>query len=138
MRSLTINCCGLATVHSNIYCCKLVAILKRLPLEVDYVCLQETHTTAESLTTHFAFHLEQAGWLYFFSHGTASSRGVAVLIHKHTSPNAKMIHSDSEGRVILVSAPTIRLTSTILLQILVPSASPPQKHQVNYLAYTIW
>lgn len=103
MNILSLNSCGLLTACNSIqYCCKLKAILDRIPPKTNIICLQETHTTHENID-HLLFHLNEKGWWSSFSHFTSNSSGVAILIKKSFSEKNQVTASDTNGRFILVS-----------------------------------
>ena len=63
---------------------------------LDIICLQETHWTAD---VEMQIKRDYDGEI-FASHGTNSSRGVAVLISSRLDYNVRQVLSDSDGRVV--------------------------------------
>lgn len=65
----------------------------------DIVLLQETHSTVAKES----FWTNEWGGRIFFSHGTSSAKGVAILLKKNSPFVLKHLNKDDEGRVIAVS-----------------------------------
>jgi hypothetical protein len=99
MSIATWNCCGLATtLNSKVYCCKLDAFFRMIPMFPDVVLLQEVHL--ESISDHVKFHCSSYDYQVFASLGSSNSRGVMVLCRSQQKP--KQVGVDSQGRVCLV------------------------------------
>ena len=64
----------------------------------DIICVQETHW---SVDLEMEIKREWGGDIYF-AHGTAHSRGVAILVHSRLDHTLRRLKCDNEGRVVNV------------------------------------
>ena len=67
--------------------------------KADIICLQETHTTNETAKLF----TNEWGGKCFWSHGSASRKGVAILVRKNLNINIINTTHDSEGRAVGIS-----------------------------------
>ena len=86
------------------------------------VLLQETHSTAISENT---WSKDFDGDIYY-SHGTATSRGVAILIPSGLDTEIKDVKSDNEGRILLLDI-MIDSNPFIILNIYAPTQDKTQE-----------
>ena len=93
------------------------------------IFLQETHSTS---LTEKAFAHDWDGEI-FYSHGTASSRGVAILIPKGIHTHVKEIQTDKEGRILLLNI-TIDNTDLVLCNVYAPTKDKSQE-QMDFLRH---
>ena len=100
--SLNTNGLGLQT--------KRRAIFDEYRTTSDILCLQETHCTEE---------IEQIwsnewGGCAFYSHGTSSARGVAILVNRRKYINVKQIKKDTGGRFLIMDFESDGLSCTLV------------------------
>lgn len=67
--------------------------------KIDFALLQETHSTKEIENLW----KNQWGGEIFYSHGTSSARGTAILISKRYKNNVKSMINDEAGRLVAIS-----------------------------------
>ena len=89
----------------------------------DIILLQETHWT------HDIIDLIQREWngMIFCSHGSATAKGVAILINPHSDYNVTQINSDHDGRIININI-SIDDHHLNIVNIYAPSTNTERQH----------
>jgi exonuclease III len=93
--------------------------------EAWILALQETHTNS----TQDFFEQQVPDWHCLWSHGSSNSRGVGVLFRKDRVSAVSKLHSDQDGRILIVKLVS-NLFGTIKVESLCPIGTQVKLYMV--------
>lgn len=104
------------------------ALFKELRTQnADLYLLQETHSTTADQKIRAA----EWGGKVFFSHGRSNSKGVAVLLNRNLDVPVTVLHSDDNGRLLIIQL-AIQGELIAIANLYAPTQSNPRE-QIDFI-----